>query len=421
MLKENILDDVYNYIGRFIWFPNDHYRVAATAWIAHTHLIDAFESEGFHTPRLAVLSPVKRSGKTRVLDIIELLVQSPESMISPTPSAVYTLTGCSEVIPTLLVDEIGRMIDRKDFGDFATIVEAGFKPGKTIPRTTFNSAGKRNIERFKVYAPMLMAGIDNGRMPDTFIDRSITISMKRNIGKRLSFRPRMHAAEGAALKERLAEWAVEMEDKIKDIEPIMPAELNDREQDKWEALYILCELVTGVTDVTSVTGRSGWLEKIKLASLAIATEDKDREDTGVGELIIKDITSIMNNDEFGVTDRMRTSEIVNSLLQIDTSPWSSINHGRPLDGGGLARLLKPFKIRPQTIRFGKEDKDTDKGYYRSQFKDALEHMEIPVTPVTAVTPVTEFTQEMCDKIVAENPGMTHEEYQEKRKMLISVS
>ena len=128
----------------------------------------------------------------------------------------------------------------------------------------------------------------------------------------------------------------------------------------------------------------------------------------------------MNSDEFGVTDRMRTSEIVNSLLQIDSSPWSSINHGRPLDGGGLARLLKPFKIRPQTIRFGKEDKDTDKGYYRSQFKDALEHMEIPVTPVTAVTPVTEFTQEMCDKIVAETPGMTHEEYSEKREGLLHL-
>jgi Protein of unknown function (DUF3631) len=415
MLKENILDDVYNYIGRFIWFPNDHYRVAATAWVAHTHLIDAFGSEGFHTPRLAVLSPVKRSGKTRVLDIIELLVQSPESMIGPTPSAVYTLTGCSEVTPTLLIDEIGRMIDRKDFGDFATIVEAGFKPGKTIPRTTFNSEGKRNIERFKVYAPMLMAGIDNGRMPDTFIDRSITISMKRNIGKRLSFRPRMHAAEGAALKERLSKWAIEMKDKVKDIEPIMPAELNDREQDKWEALYILCELVTDVTDVTAV---SGWLEKIRQASLEIATEDKDREDTGVGELIIKDITNIMNNDEFCVTDRMRTSEVVNSLLQIDTSPWSGFNHGRPLDGSGLARLLKPFKIRPQTIRFGKEDKDTDKGYYRSQFKDALEHMETPVTSVTDVTPVTDITPELLKSIIT--PGMRYEEYSEKREGLLHL-
>ena len=96
-MQKNILDEVYDFLGRFIWFPNDHYRVAATAWIAHTPLSEAFETEGFHTPRLAVLSPAKRSGKTRVLDIIELLVQNPESMISPTPSAVYTLTGCSEV------------------------------------------------------------------------------------------------------------------------------------------------------------------------------------------------------------------------------------------------------------------------------------------------------------------------------------
>jgi Protein of unknown function (DUF3631) len=417
MLKENILDDVYNYIGKFIWFPNDHYRVAATAWIAHTHLIETFETEGFHTPRLAVLSPAKRSGKTRVLDIIELLVQNPESMISPTPSAVYTLTGCSEVTPTLLIDEIGRMIDRKDFGDFATIVEAGFKPGKSIPRTTFNSEGKR-----RVYAPMLMAGIDNGRMPDTFIDRSIIISMKRNIGKRLSYRPRKHAAEGLALREKLAQWAMEVRDKIQDIDPVMPDELNDREQDKWEALFILGQLadVTDVTHVTNVTGNFRWLQKIKLAALEIAKEDKDKEDTSNGELLLKDIYSILND-----IDKIQTSKLLENLNSIDESPWSSYNYNKPLDGSGLARLLKPYNIRPKTIRF---EKDTDKGYHTSQFEDAFErylrHHETPVTPVTEVTPVTtketmpvKITPETLEKLIT--PGMTYEEYQDKRKALIA--
>ena len=79
------------------------------------------------------------------------------------------------------------------------------------------------------------------------------------------------------------------------------------------------------------------------------------------------------------------------LNSIDESSWSSFNYGRPLDGSGLAKLLRPYGIKPKTIRF---DKETDKGYYTSDFEDAWKRYlgtppEMPVTHVTEVTFVTQ--------------------------------
>jgi len=78
-----LLADLYDLTGRFIAYPSDHAHVAHVLWIAHTHLMDAWES----TPRLAFLSPEPASGKTRALEITELLVPNPVEAINVTPAA----------------------------------------------------------------------------------------------------------------------------------------------------------------------------------------------------------------------------------------------------------------------------------------------------------------------------------------------
>src|SRR5262249_1378021 len=50
-------------------------------------------------------------------------------------------------------------------------------------------------------------------------------------------------------------------------------------------------------------------------------------------------------------------------------PWAEWKAGKPLSHNGLARLLKPLKIRPGTKRIDGEK--TAKGYYLSQFDDAF--------------------------------------------------
>ena len=76
------LDLVESYIGRFVAYPSEHALVAHVLWIAHTHLIDCFDT----TPRLAFMSAEKESGKTRALEVTALLVPDPILSIQRIPS-----------------------------------------------------------------------------------------------------------------------------------------------------------------------------------------------------------------------------------------------------------------------------------------------------------------------------------------------
>ncbi|MDP8931865.1 MAG: hypothetical protein M3O70_25665 [Actinomycetota bacterium] len=58
------------FLRRFVVFADRHHAPAVALWTAHTHRLDAADS----TPYLAVTAPEKRSGKTRLLEVLELLV-----------------------------------------------------------------------------------------------------------------------------------------------------------------------------------------------------------------------------------------------------------------------------------------------------------------------------------------------------------
>ena len=53
------LDIVESYVGRFVAYPSEHALVAHVLWIAHTHLIECFDT----TPRLAFISAEKEFGQ----------------------------------------------------------------------------------------------------------------------------------------------------------------------------------------------------------------------------------------------------------------------------------------------------------------------------------------------------------------------
>src|SRR5262245_31724112 len=65
-----LLQNVQAYIGKFCVFPDEHCLIATTLWAAHSHMVEHFHT----TPRLALLSPEPGSGKTRVLEVLNLLV-----------------------------------------------------------------------------------------------------------------------------------------------------------------------------------------------------------------------------------------------------------------------------------------------------------------------------------------------------------
>ena len=64
-----LLDDVARFVRRFVVLTEAQADTLAL-WVAHTHAFEAAET----TPYLAITSAEKRSGKTRLLEVLELLV-----------------------------------------------------------------------------------------------------------------------------------------------------------------------------------------------------------------------------------------------------------------------------------------------------------------------------------------------------------
>ena len=67
------------------------------------------------TPRLAILSPELESGKTRVLDVLELLVQEPFYSVNPTPATIFRMLAVKKI--TLLFDECDTVFKKRGKDD----------------------------------------------------------------------------------------------------------------------------------------------------------------------------------------------------------------------------------------------------------------------------------------------------------------
>ena len=82
----DLLHAIAAFLGKYVAFPSQEATDAVALWTAHTHALDAFES----TPRLALLSPEKQSGKTRTLEVLELLCPK---------TCAYRQSECARPVP----------------------------------------------------------------------------------------------------------------------------------------------------------------------------------------------------------------------------------------------------------------------------------------------------------------------------------
>ena len=146
------------------------------------------------------------------------------------------------------------------------------------------------------------------------------------------------------------------------LNPDLPKELKNRVADNWRPLIAIADSLG-----------SAWGQAAREAAVTFAHAYHD-EDAGV--VLLSDIRDIFNQT---AADRMASEVLVKALLEIEESGWSEYRGPRDdqtprkLSQGEMARLLRPFGIRPRSVwPRGKRPKgDTSrKGYYRTQFERA---------------------------------------------------
>jgi hypothetical protein len=349
-----LLDQIYEFIGRFVVYPDRHSRVAHTLWIAHCHLVRCFET----TPRLAFLSPEPSSGKTRALEITELLVPSPVLAVNVSPAYLIRRIGAEEGV-TVLFDEVDTVFSartKENNEDVRALLNAGYRRGAVVGRCVMQ--GSIAIpEELPAFAPVALAGL--GTLPDTVLSRSIIIRMQRRApDERVTpYRRRDHAEEGQRLCSRLASWAAAAAGRI--TVPDMPGEVIDRDADCWEALLAVADAAGG-----------HWPDTARCCAVALVLLFREEGEERLGVRLLADMRTVLGDD-----DQAATSAILTKLHNLDESPWADIR-GKPLNDRGLAARLRPYGIKSRTIRVGSA---TPRGYRRADFLSAWKRYLPPPT------------------------------------------
>ena len=363
-----LLDRIHTFTCRFICYPTEHASISHVLWIAHAHLMDAW----FTTPRLAVLSPEKGSGKTRVLEIAAMLV--PNALLSSNASPAYILRKISnqDDRPTILYDEIDTILGPAARGneDLRGMVNSGYRRGAMVGRCYMNK-GKVVPEELETFAAVALGGL--GHLPDTIMSRSVIIRMrKRADGEKAEpLQPRIHEPEADILRNELAAWASSIVDLAKIAQPVMPDCITDRNADVWGPLFAVADLAGGA-----------WPDAARKAATDAVLSSKMDERPSPGIQLLADIRNC-----FGNADRITTADLLDKLLADEEAPWGDMR-GKKLDPCKLAEILRDYGIRSSTIRM--PSGQTPKGYKREAFHDAWKrYLPAPPAGTTSATSNTE--------------------------------
>ena len=340
-----ILEDTRQFIRRFLVI-SDAQAVALCLFILYTYTAEQFEC----APYLHITSPEKRSGKSRLLEVMELLVSRP--WLTSRTSAAALVRKLHEDHPTLLLDESDAAFkgDKEYSETLRGVLNAGHRKGGKASLCLGKGCNIKVID-LCVFGPKVIGGI--GRLPDTVADRAIPIQLQRKRpGENVErFRPRLIAPAASDLRERLAQWPTQDRPEIlRSVFPELQEALSDRQHDVSEPLLAVADLAG-----------SGWGK----AARGSLTELFGGTAAANDSLSVKLLSDILV--AFEGRDRLASKELVLALVEMEGSPWCELNHGKEITANTIAQLLKKFDIAPRTVR---GDANTFKGYLRDSFKDA---------------------------------------------------
>lgn len=337
-LVQKIVDALRRYL-----VLHDYAAIAIALWIIYSYVYDLFVC----SPILTLTSPVKRCGKTRLLGFTAELVQRPLAASNITPAAIFR--AVEAVAPTLLIDEADTFI--RGGRELLGILNSGHSRQTAF---VMRASGKDNHpEKFSTWCPKVLALI--GRAPHTIEDRSIIIPMRRKT-KAEKVEPWNLAAAGALepLRRQAARWATDNPDSVRLAAPQPPDLGSDRAADNWIPLLAIAKVVGG-TWPTEALKAANWLSS------------RLPEDESPVEALLADIQAVFGAKK---SEQMSSRDMIRGLSGMEHRPWAEWKHGKPMTAIQLANELRPFGIRPGTIRL--KNGKTPKGYKLAEFKDAFE-------------------------------------------------
>ena len=128
-------------------------------------------------------------------------------------------------------------------------------------------------------------------------------------------------------KRQLVRWATDHEETLKQADPEVPLELNDRAADNWRSLLAIADAIGG-----------HWPTLARNAAKVISGEEP--EDDTFGIQLLSHIRAVLKKTE----EECSSADLVKRLMKREDWPWATFGRtGKPLTQNALA-LKRPHPL-----------------------------------------------------------------------------
>jgi Protein of unknown function (DUF3631)/Domain of unknown function (DUF3854) len=352
-----LLDEIRAAIQRFIVIAPEAI-IAEALWILFAHAIDAFGI----APMLAFCSPVRQCGKSISQSLVGRLVPKPLTTSNISAAALFRVV--EKYSPVLIVDECDSAFSLNP--ELREIVNASHLRSQAFVLRTVGDSHEPTL--FRTWAGKCLALI--GNLPDTTASRAIVVKMQRK-----TKRDRVEKLSAIkdypdlkVLQRKAARWATDNISALRQAEPVLLDDANDRDQDNWVPLFAIADLAGGEWPTLARNAAQGLSGEPDEAPKAIE--------------LLRDMQSIFTGDpESGDEgcESISSSALIAELNALEGRPWADFNKGKGITTNQVARMVKGFAMRrTKDIRYGKK---VFKGYCAEWFTDAFERY-LPQAPLS---------------------------------------
>lgn len=236
----SIVDEVRAFITDYVSLPDESYADALALYVLHTHAFSAART----TPYIYITSQGPGSGKTRVMEVLNEVTRNANLVSGMTGPTLFHMIEA--IRPTLFLDEVDTIYSGSKNEELRGVLNGGYKHNGKVARVDAKS--ELGFREFSTFCPKVLAGIDNGQVPNTVLDRSITIRLlKAKPGAVKPFYSEDVEELAEDLMDRIGTWYAANKDTLTDRtkrpEPIEG--LSDRQNDIVRPLLTIAATIPG--------------------------------------------------------------------------------------------------------------------------------------------------------------------------------
>jgi len=343
---------------------DDQQLTVLALWVAQTWCFDAFPSTAY----LDVRSPESQSGKSLLLDLLELLCAEPKRINGGSPKTLFGKLGAP---PNDTAKPTGSGAKKEEVPPSTILLDDcqhTFGPSERQPLLApFNSGTRRRCvytigdDEFSFFYPKAFAA--SIPLPRSLAARCIPILLRRKKPSDvvIRFEYRVASEEAGKITRQIKQWK---EDNLEFFEKTgqnapdkLPPYLTAREQDCAEPLLHIANRIGGQ-----------WPEKARAAILSLLK----LSDASMAIELLSDVRLVFafkENPEY-----LTTADLKSILTDLEFRPWGGWIQGF---NNRIAGLLHPFGIKSRNLKIA-QDKVL-KGYMFKDFQDACERYLPPFT------------------------------------------